>query len=429
MAPTKPGIGAVNAERARVATRRRFQDMGPTLFDLPKVDGGDLPPPMRATAPRQPAPETSPALDLANSIILGVNAQGNLVRRLADGRRLTESRGGYRHLEEPGRPAGLYLRAETDADLGLIAEGVINQLSEGKHVSAQDMSRLAAIMVGGDGTAPASPDQVRRLLTAADDLMMAKIRDASPVTRSRAIAARFHRFSSKSWRELGVSRDTIPARRIFSEINATVTVEISSDALTPDWVANTLAPQIAALPDDARLLVRIATGRTYDADDFRTGIFADCVRQNIIESVAHLRAPMAAHNQALLVFGPPRPAKIDPTAIPVEAFDAPVISSPEEAWDWLDRTEAASALARQWMDDFRAGRAVETPEEVRQPNQFQAPYVGLSKAPARNLMVPAALAAATAEALQNLGGRVGDVDEYVAREVGIPVDKLVEVFT
>ena len=61
-----------------------------------------------------------------------------------------------------------------------MVEGVINQLQDGKHVSAQDMSRLAAIIVGGDGTTPPDPADVRRLLTAADDLMVEKIGEASP---------------------------------------------------------------------------------------------------------------------------------------------------------------------------------------------------------------------------------------------------------
>ena len=63
---------ATDATRARASTRRRFQDIGPSLFDLPEFTRGDLPPPTRATAPRQPAAATPAAYDLNNSVILSV---------------------------------------------------------------------------------------------------------------------------------------------------------------------------------------------------------------------------------------------------------------------------------------------------------------------------------------------------------------------
>ena len=236
------------------------------------------------------------------------------------------------------------------------------------------------------------------------------------MTRQRAIAARFHRFSAQGGANRRGSRHH-PCSPHLLEIMPHEILDVDADAVSAEWVADTLVPHLAALPDNARLLIRVNTDATFGAADFRSGVFAGAVRQNIIESVAHVRAPMASHNQALLVFGQPRPAEIDPMLIPLEAF--------RRTGDLLAGRGVGLARPhrrqpppwpRQWMEDFRAGRVVATPEEARKSNQFQTPYAGLSKGQVPNLMVPSALADATTEALQNLAGRVGDVDEFVARE-------------
>jgi hypothetical protein len=424
--PPAPRSSAFESEpppTSRPPARRRLKaNEGPTLFDLPVITNEALPKSVRQIAPAAPEP-----LDQLPAVTLGINSQDFKVLQLADGRRVIETKTGHRTMEEPGRPPGHYLRASNEADVAIIAGTIVSALDKGQYRSENDLRRLAAIMAGGDGTAPADPENVRRLVTAIDDQIFAKISEATPQNRQRALAARFHRFSGQGWPDLDLARDSMPVRRIFSEIGGAEVITVNR--VTDEWVTTDLLPRLAALSDVGRIVIRVK-----DPDDivpaaFREGVLSAAVRSNIIEGAATILPRLGFRHEAIIVFGAPRPLPVEPADIPAEAFEVPTITSPDQTWDWLDRVAAANERARLWMEDYRAGRVTVELDETRRPNAFQAPYVGLSKGQVRNLMVPAALAAATADAMTNLSARIGDVDEFVAGQIGVPVDHLIANFT
>lgn len=436
--PTPPEIKATKTEQvvdnrattpaqARAGRLRKQQiDIGPTLFDIAPIGPLDLPPPIRQVAPPPPQPAVATIANLP-AVTLGFNGQDFKVLQLADGRRAIETKTGIRTLEDPGRPAGLYLRANTEADLEMVAAGLVVSLEKGQARTSADVKRLAAIMRGGDGTGPADPNDVEILVKAAETQMYAKILEASPASRQRAMAARFHRFTGQGWPDLGIDRDTLPVRRLVAEVeNAEI---LTIDAITEDWAATTLAAKLASLPENGRLMVRARGADLLSPDTLQNGFLAGAVSTNIIEGAAIILPPLGGHKEGVLVFGAPRPEVVNPKDIPAAAFEVVHLTTPDQTWVWLDNVAAANERARLWMEAYKAGRTDIDLEETRAPNMFQAPYVGLSRGQVRNLMVPAALSAATAEALTNLSERLGDVDAYVAAAVGLPVEELITNYT
>lgn len=107
-----------------------------------------------------------------------------------------------------------------------------------------------------------------------------------------------------------------------------------------------------------------------------------------------------------------------------DRFDVvPVIHS------WDDLWERADSLAVRLHEKDELNAVIDSPTEAdeekeRESNEFQVPYVALSKVGEPTSMVPRHLAAPTAKALSRLEEEVGDVDVFVAERLGIDVEYL-----
>jgi hypothetical protein len=136
-----------------------------------------------------------------------------------------------------------------------------------------------------------------------------------------------------------------------------------------------------------------------------------------------------APGMRVLVVGRRRPAALD--TAPAAAMQRGEFNDFHGLWTWATQLVHARAKIESHAKDLE--ELAETPAGEADPNllenSFQAPYVAMSGVGQASTMVPRNLEGATREALVRVARRHGDVDEWVANELGMTKEQLGERFS
>lgn len=121
-----------------------------------------------------------------------------------------------------------------------------------------------------------------------------------------------------------------------------------------------------------------------------------------------------------------RSARTTPTKTPAASRSKRVIEQPAE------KVIPDTSLTTQTVENA-PDQTQKSPSqmviEIRNVNEFQTPYVSMSKVGEPSTMIPINMSAAAYSAIDKMVSKVGDVDIYVANKLNYPLDRLGDYFS
>lgn len=400
--------------------------------------------------------EIQTKIDLSKAIPIGFNYKGLEVLEGADGRFIRSE--GKTVLSEEKEPPAFFLRAQTDEDLDLCSDGIIQGILKGRVYRVEDIALLGQNIFGEElvdgsekyekyhGAIGRSLSRYIEANTASADVtaysLAMRLHEGLPpvsgehaekiVTMPMGIVSQLIVNSSKSKHVL------VPSIGNGSFISAVKegTVHYSDTdgyARHDSTMANLPYGELEEVLDFAgtsisrsdhaevmRMLdARTAKGKsvfffqanTREADEDTKKLLAWISARFNIEGFSHLDSHMfgrggAQNGRFMLVVGN-RGAKIFNAEENVE-----YIYDYERLWEW------SNGLI------LGAEQAAKELEKLREESALQSPYISFSQVSEPKAMIPRNLAGPIREALNRVQEQVGNIDEWVASELAYDVDDL-----
>lgn len=439
----------------------------------------------RGAGGHKPAAEVYVENAVSQADFLGLNHMGHEVYEGVDGRffRERDPAGASRAVREQSSfSPPLFLRANTDAELELCAEGLALEAGAGRVLRMEDMRRFANAVFGG------RPDDADPRYRVAQEFVVSAMVRRMELDWSGATRGAFERavllhdchppFFSPADNYVPLPLAVVTQRvlaggpfvlrdRIFvaNHSSSLLVNDLSGAMLVADSGADVPVRRIVPLDgqmadcsvgvyarglgqrsvvgglDTSRsdwqsvmhaLGVRKPEGRSLfclrgTAREARP-LFAALSRQYEVEGVVELDrgfyAKSGTEGDGLLFVVGPRVER--PTPLPEVV---PVIRDFDRLWDWGETLVAARSLSGDEYvalppDYFLRSVEDEFAASVLQENSLQSPYVPASRLSEAATMIPRNLVGPTREALAKVMERHGDIDEFVAGRLGWSVDEM-----
>lgn len=423
---------------------------------------------MPARAPAAPAAELSISSALRQTIFLGLNHQGQEVYEAGDGIRTVRSGATIISRENSGADASpLYLRANSEHDLILVAEGMVREIDAGKVLHSDDFVRFVEAVHGVDSAE--NTDLVNAFHTALDFALRNRMASLqAPSKEAFDEALRLHEGRPTFWREPGswptplpiaVAMQALAAGRIASAdfTSSPTVIDIGNQAKSHSWFLNASDANAGELPQhdvvlggllsektqeqivsgikvsrgDSELILKALAARqdkgitilTFTTErageiDKELRRILSLVGQNyavagLVDIDPKMFGPGNELAARILAIGDKRPEPDYTFAI---APEASVVYDYDSLWNWVETVRTA---------EF--GESMSFGDDSRNANRWQAPYIASSQVSEPTAMSPRNLLGPARKALARLVERHGlGVDEYVCDRMGWTMEQLAE---